>query len=142
MRRILIAIDDSPIAAHAADVGLELVRALGGEAAFIHVVDPAPATNPEGGIPAWELVAIDDQAGKRLLAAFHERAALTPPALEFARHGKPAEEIVEAAREWPADLIVVGSHGRGGIGRILLGSVAESVARHAPCPVLVVRAQV
>lgn len=47
---------------------------------------------------------------------------------------------VNAAKEWPADLIVIGSHGRGGVKRALLGSVAEGVMRHAPCPVLVVRA--
>lgn len=142
MKKVLIAIDESSIAAHAADVGLELVRAIGGEVAFIHIVDPASVMAPDGGVPASELLAIDEQAGKELLAGFRERAASTPPALEFARVGKPAEEIVRAAREWPADMIVIGSHGRGGIGRVLLGSVAESVARHAPCPVLVVRAQV
>jgi nucleotide-binding universal stress UspA family protein len=49
---------------------------------------------------------------------------------------------VRAAKAWPADLIVIGSHGRAGIVRTLLGSVAEGVMRHASCPVLVVRAQV
>jgi nucleotide-binding universal stress UspA family protein len=51
----------------------------------------------------------------------------------------PRHAIVEAAREWAADLIVIGSHGRTGIDRLLLGSVARSVVRHAPCPVDVVR---
>ena len=51
----------------------------------------------------------------------------------------PRHAIVDAAREWPADLIVIGSHGRRGIDRLLLGSVAESVVRHAPCSVDVVR---
>jgi nucleotide-binding universal stress UspA family protein len=46
---------------------------------------------------------------------------------------------VNAAKEWPADVIVIGSHGRAGVTRVLLGSVAEAVMRHAPCPVLVVR---
>jgi len=47
---------------------------------------------------------------------------------------------VKTAHEWPADLIVTGSHGRHGLGRVLLGSVAEAAIRHAPCSVLVVRA--
>jgi nucleotide-binding universal stress UspA family protein len=51
----------------------------------------------------------------------------------------PRHAIVEAAREWPADLIVMGSHGRRGMDRLLLGSVAESVVRHAPCSVHLVR---
>jgi nucleotide-binding universal stress UspA family protein len=50
----------------------------------------------------------------------------------------PRHAIVDAARDWPADLIVLGSHGRRGIDRLLLGSVAESIARHAPCPVDIV----
>ncbi len=141
MKKVLIAIDGSAIAAHAADVGIELARSLGGEVAFVHVVDPALCTISEGGIPASELQEIAERDGRRLLAAFHDRAPLTPPALEFARVGKPADEIVHSARQWPADLIVIGSHGRGGLGRVLLGSVAEGVMRHAPCPILVVRAQ-
>ena len=51
----------------------------------------------------------------------------------------PKHAIVEAAQEWPADLIVIGSHGRRGLDRLLLGSVAESVVRHAPCSVSIVR---
>ena len=47
--------------------------------------------------------------------------------------------IVEAATVWPADLIVIGSHGRTGLDRFLLGSVAESVMRHAPCSVEIVK---
>jgi nucleotide-binding universal stress UspA family protein len=55
--------------------------------------------------------------------------------------GTPATAITKAAKDWPADLIVIGSHGRSGMRRALLGSVAEGVMRNAPCPVLVVRAQ-
>ena len=51
----------------------------------------------------------------------------------------PRHAIIDAAREWPADLIVIGSHGRRGFERLFLGSVAESVVRHAPCSVHIVR---
>jgi len=54
--------------------------------------------------------------------------------------GDPAEEIVEFARERPCDLIVMGTHGRSGVSRVIMGSIAESVTRAAPCPVLTVRA--
>jgi universal stress protein A len=139
-RKILIAVDPSAFAARAADVGFDLARSLGAEVALIHVVDPSlDAYAPEGGIPVNELVALAQQDSKRLLAAFSQRAALQPAPLEFTHIGKTATEIVKAASEWPADLIVVGSHGRGGVERLLLGSVAESVTRHATCPVLVVR---
>ncbi|HUH05558.1 MAG TPA: universal stress protein [Kofleriaceae bacterium] len=56
-----------------------------------------------------------------------------------ARIGTPAKEIVELAAEATADILVVGTHGRSGVGRWLLGSVAEKVVRYAPCPVLVAR---
>lgn len=55
------------------------------------------------------------------------------------RVGSPAEEIVTLSREVDADLIVVGTHGFGGVRRLLLGSVADAVARHAACPVLIAR---
>ena len=54
--------------------------------------------------------------------------------------GEPRSVILETAKEWGADLIVVGSHGRRGLDRFLLGSVSEAVAIHAPCSVRVVRA--
>ncbi|AUH71351.1 universal stress protein [Legionella sainthelensi] len=53
--------------------------------------------------------------------------------------GRVAEVIVEAAKEWPADLLVIGTHGRRGFSRFFLGSVAENIVRIAPTPVLLVR---
>ena len=57
------------------------------------------------------------------------------------REGDPATEIIQEAESWPADLIVVGSHGHQGLKRLLLGSVAHSVTNHAPCSVEIVRAR-
>jgi nucleotide-binding universal stress UspA family protein len=58
---------------------------------------------------------------------------------ELVVHGEAASEIVRVAGERHVDLIVISSHGRTGLGRIIFGSTAESVVRHAPCPVLVVK---
>jgi len=141
-KRILVAVDDSVFAAHAADVGIDLAKSLQAELAFIHSVDSSVARPASDiGVPADKLIAMAQQEAKTLLSAFRERAGASPAALEFLEFGKPATKIVEGAKSWPADLIVVGSHGRGGVERLMLGSVAESVVRHAPCPVLVVRAQ-
>lgn len=139
-RRILLAVDDSPIAAHAAEVGVELAKALRAELAFIYVVDPGQSMVPESGVPAANLIALCERDARRLLAGFGERSSPESPPLEFVVVGKPAAEIVKTAKEWPADIIVIGSHGRSGVGRVVLGSVAEAVMRHAPCSVLVVRA--
>lgn len=140
-KRILIAVDESSFAAHAAGVGIELAKALNAELAFFHAIDPSSLSSPEGGIPADVLAATAEQDARSLLGAFRERAATRPAALEFLEFGKPASKIIEGAKTWPADLIVTGSHGRGRVEKLLLGSVAENVLRHAPCPVLVVRAQ-
>jgi nucleotide-binding universal stress UspA family protein len=55
------------------------------------------------------------------------------------RTGEARQQIIDYATEWPADLIVLGSHGRRGLNRFLLGSVSEGVVRHAPCSVEIVR---
>jgi nucleotide-binding universal stress UspA family protein len=121
-------------------VGAELAKALGAELAYVFAVDPAQSVAPESGVPAGELIALAEQDAKRLLARFRQRASQEPPPLEFVAVGKPASVIVTTAKEWPADVIVIGSHGRLGVERMMLGSVAEAVMRHASCSVLVVRA--
>jgi nucleotide-binding universal stress UspA family protein len=140
-RKILIAVDDDPVSVRAADVASELARALGGEVALIHVNDIVVAYAGDTGIPRKDLIAQTELEGKRLLSGFRQRLSLAPSTLEFVEVGTPATAITRAAKDWPADLIVIGSHGRSGMRRAMLGSVAEGVMRNAPCPVLVVRAQ-
>ena len=139
--KILIAVDDSAFAAHAADVGIELGRSLKAEVGFVHVFDPSVGPGTMWGVPADRLSEMSEQAGRHLLARFREQSAPRSDVPEFLKSGKPATDIVEVAKTWPADLIVMGSHGRGRIQSLLLGSVAQEVLHHAPCPVLVVRAQ-
>lgn len=141
-KRILIAIDQSTFAAHAADVGAELASQLGAEIAFITVVDPAEARAvADSGVSAADWLVILKRDAKSLLNAFVARRDMTPPPLQFLEEGKPAAKVVDAARNWPADLIVMGTHGRNAVANVLLGSVAQAVLRHAPCPVMVLRAK-
>ena len=140
-RKILIAIDSEPIAAHAADVGAEFARLAGADVAFIHVIDDALVNAADTGIQPDVLAASAKEDARKLIEEFRKRLPQQSSALEFVQIGTPLTEIVNAAKDWPADLIVIGSHGRGGVKRALLGSVAEGVMRHAPCPVLVVRAK-
>ena len=140
-RRVLIALDDSAIAAHAAEVGIELAISLKAQAALVYVVDPAPALQMDSGIPAAEWLATLKRDGQAFLATAAQRTG-EPPAYQFLREGKPADQILAAAREWEADVIVIGTHGRSGVSRLVLGSTAESVVRHALCPVLVVKPHV
>ena len=76
-----------------------------------------------------------------MLSGFRDRLSLPSSTHEFVQTGIPGPTIIQKAKEWAADLIVIASHGRSGVPRALLGSVAEEVIRNAPCPVLVVRAQ-
>lgn len=140
--KILIAVDESTFAARAADAGMDLALQLGAEVAFVTVVDSGSITyDPNSDIPPDEWLAMLKADSKNLLKAFASRRAIAPPPLEFLEVGKPEAKIVEAARNWPADLIVMGTHGRNAIANILLGSVAQGVLHHAPCPVMVLRAQ-
>lgn len=135
-KRVLIAVDGGTFAAHAAERGLELANELGAEVALLTVVDPCSlpmgVTDDE---ESW--LAMARQEGKDLLNAF--ASTRISPTLKFVETGSPIEKIVEAARNWPADLIVVGTRGRSALSSLVLGSVAQGVLRHAPCPVLVVR---
>jgi nucleotide-binding universal stress UspA family protein len=140
-KRILIAVDDSEFAARAADLGIELAKSLHAKLGFITVFDPSVGPGATWGVTAERLAEMSEQAAKRLLATFRERKASRSDVREFVEPGKPASKIIEVANTWPADLVVMGSHGRGKIKGLLLGSVSQEVLHHAPCPVLVVRAQ-
>lgn len=141
-KKILIAVDPSAFSAHAAGAGLDLAQQLDAEVAFVTVVDPAVTqAAADSGVPAEGWMAMAQRDAKDLLHDFRSRAPATRPALEFVETGNPVKKILEAARNWPADLIVMGTHGRGAVGSILVGSVAQGVLRQAHCPVMVLCAQ-
>jgi nucleotide-binding universal stress UspA family protein len=140
MRRILIATDGSPSAADAMRVALDLAVEQGAAVTFVHVVAPPLATPSE-----W----LDGATLLRPLAVREDEIVLDA-ALELARDagvdaevvvvaGNAADEIVAYADTIDADLIVVGSRGRGPLTSALLGSVSHDVLREARRPVLVAR---
>lgn len=143
--RILIAVADDEIAATVIETARNLATKLGARLALVHVVDLAvagavaavPLADGASPLATQEIVEAQEEAGE----GFIDRAArLAGGDVElFLREGSPAAEIVAAATEWQAGLIAVGTHGRGGLGRLVLGSVSESVLREAPCPVLTIR---
>ena len=140
-QRILIAVDSTAVAAHAAEVGLKLAEALRSDVAFIHVVDPAVGLGIESGVSASESIEAARQDAKGLLTSLTKQTAHGANVRQFVAVGNAAAEIAKTATDWPADLIVIGSRGHGRLEAALLGSVADSVLHHAPCSVLVVRAE-
>jgi nucleotide-binding universal stress UspA family protein len=141
-RRVLVALDGSPVAESVIPFILAIAGPLDMEVILLRVVQPEPPVVVEGGPP----IAVEDVEARRIDAEEY----LAPVAVELrgkgvrvtsqVRRGIPAEEIVAAAREAGADLIAMSTHGRGGLGRLLFGSVAEAVLRHAEIPVFLMRA--
>jgi nucleotide-binding universal stress UspA family protein len=110
----------------------------------VHVIEPMVPTLGYSGMTEPLPIAdisdqLEDSAERELpkIAECEECAGLEIE--ELIVHGEAASEIVRVAKDRKVDLIVVSSHGRTGLGRILFGSTAEAVVRHAPCPVLVVK---
>lgn len=136
-QQILVAVDGSEFAAHALQVASSMATALSAQIGLVHVID-VKLVNAETGVPADQQWAMLRAGGQELLDTAAAAIPIHPHPLKFLREGTSWEEVVQSAREWPADLIVVGTHGRSGLRRLLFGSTAEGVVRHAPVPVVVV----
>lgn len=143
IQTILVPVDFSPFSEHAFRWALDIATAQQAKIILVHAVHPlAHLAFPESfcvtDFPTMEQEL--KREAKKHLASF---AAITPPPTVPIETpvvmGDPVWEICQAATREHADLIVMGSHGRTGLSHVLLGSVAERVARHAPCPVLVAR---
>jgi nucleotide-binding universal stress UspA family protein len=103
------------------------------------------AVSAEGfGVMSVDVLGLLKEAGERVLADAKARvdAAGVPvdTLLVDSPNSRLSDHVTAVAKEWPAELIVIGTHGRRGIGRVLMGSDAEQVVRHAPVPVLLYRA--
>jgi nucleotide-binding universal stress UspA family protein len=136
-RSILVATDFSENAAQALDYAVALAARLGATVHAVNAITPVVLSSSmyaDALLPS--LIEGNEAALDALVAARRDKATLGTTTLEI---GDPRDIINATARSVAADLIVLGTRGRGGIARALLGSVAESVARTAPCPVLLIR---
>ena len=140
-KTILVPVDFSDTADLALDYGCRLAEKFGAVVHLLYVVEAAHIGPPGAALWGYSLPALV----KRLEDAAEMRMAALAPDYEtlvverVAKVGEPFVEIVRYARTADIDLIVIGSHGRGAVTHVLLGSVAERVIRTAPCPVLTVR---
>ena len=141
LKTILVPSDFSECSDAALRYGLELARRFDARLHLLHVVQD-PLTQPwaaEGfSAPLFEVVADWRKEAMERLAALVPAADATRVTVE-ATVAFPFNEIIRCATENNIDLIVMGTHGRGGMSHMLLGSIAEKVIRRSPCPVLTVR---
>lgn len=137
IRRILHPTDFSDSSRTAFDVACALARDYDAELVVCYV-EPWPVAHVVEGI-ALDLPIDDPDADVTRLAEIRPEDSAVR-ITRRRRRGEPAAEILAVAADEAADLIVMGTHGRGGLPRLVLGSVAESVMRKAVCPVLTVRA--
>jgi len=139
-RKILIATDGSEASEKAADFGIETLRSGGAKVYAVYVIDTGsygPVTADDKRSKKIERL---EGIGNKATSYIEEKAKAAGLEAESAvLSGKPAEEIVNFADEQKVDMIIVGSLGKGGIKRFMLGSVSEKVVRRAKIPVLVVR---
>jgi nucleotide-binding universal stress UspA family protein len=143
LHTILIATDFSDEAERAVAVGARLARQLEAKVILFHAYDPLPL-GPVVAYPAqlWAgadfALSLQDEADKRLAETRERWLADLRVELANVPLGSASMGICDYARDHGVDLVVVGTHGRTGMARILIGSVAEQVVRHAPCAVLTV----
>ena len=143
-RRILVATDFSEPAKAALDYGRSFARAYGARLCLLHVVDDIATRTAEltGSFVSVDRVQqrmeADARARLEALLDDEDREVLRPE-LVVLRSGAPAQTILAFADGHQTDLIVVGTHGRTGLSRLFMGSVAQHIVRMAPCPVLTVR---
>ena len=144
-QRILVAVDGSDISMQALHEAIALSKEMNANLRIIHVVDEYRVNFVGADIDYLVLEASFKEYGQNVLdnmekIARQSKVKVDSQLVEIKEHsGRTAEKIISAAKAWPADLIVVGTHGRSGFHHLLLGSVAEGIIRIAPMPVLLIR---
>ena len=147
-KKILIATDGSDLAARALEHGAQLAKTVDAEVVVVTVIEPAALMG--GGYasvagtvydPVPELIEAQKEATTKLLQGALAKVSAFGVAVtsEYVDNSFPAEGIISTAERVGADLIVMGSHGRRGLGRLLLGSQTNEVLAHTKLPVLVTR---
>lgn len=145
-QNIVVATDLSDCSKAATETAALYAKSFGAKVTMVHAFDPTPYIPPiaiPGPTDLLETAAkevrksIQEALAEERDRVFGEQAGHVE--LTVLRHHAPGVAVVDYAKDHHNDLIIVGSHGRTGLSRVFLGSVAERIVRHAPCAVLVVR---
>jgi nucleotide-binding universal stress UspA family protein len=149
VNRILIAIDDSPLSEHAAELGFSIAKQFSAEVGLVNIVEPMvyPVTTNDSitGIPTMvpdinevELMHEQTNISESIIDRYLKKYQGELTVSHFSDYGDTASGIISCSKAFNADLIVLGTHNRTGLDRLLMGSVSEHVVRHSEVPVLVV----
>ncbi len=141
IRTILVPIDFGDTSEYALDAAIDLAAVIGAKIHLVHVYQVPVYAFPDAGLIAGPEVSVrlSEAAQKGLQAVTERFQHRGVPLSSTLRQGSPHEEVLAAAREVDADLIVMGTHGRSGLAHALLGSVTERVVRTSTVPVLTIR---
>ncbi len=134
--RIMVAVDQSDQSRYAMEIARKLAAAVHADLTLIHVVHLPPATHPDLAYLDISARPACLEGGQELLDAL--AAECGPRTYKVLREGDPATQIVDAATRLGADLLVMGTHGRGRFASVVIGSVAQHVMQKAVCPVMCV----
>ena len=144
-QRILVPLDGSPTSNCGLTEAMKLAKLTGAHLRLLHVVDEMPfIISAEGyGAMTTDVLALLREAGEKILqqarTLVKDNGIPVDTVLFDSFGGRVCDRVVEQVKEWHADLVVLGTHGRRGVRRMLLGSDAEQVLRTSPVPVLLVR---
>ena len=144
VKRILVPVDFSEDSLNALRYARDFAKPLGAQLVILYVIEPiyyaTPSdmyvSSPNIGMLMEEQRRIGKEQLQRLAADLKKKGQRFRAVIKC---GAPAQVVADTAKSLKADMIVMGTHGRTGIAHVLMGSVAEKVVRHAPCPVLTVR---
>ena len=150
-KKVLIGIDDSRHAEHAAEYGFDIARKFNAMVGLVNIIEPVIIPQSSGGIDPimgmpmqgsgieeMELLDIQKDQSQNITDTIIKKFAGDMAVAHFSEFGSTGDGILNCAKEFSADLIVLGTHSRTGFDRLLMGSVAEHVVRHSEVPVLVV----
>lgn len=140
-KTLLVPVDFSDTSNLALDYAVDLAKALGGKVVVMHAYELPVYGFPDGALVATVEIAtrIMNGAQAGLAALIEKRKGKGVEITSVLRQGVPWDEVHSVAEEVNADMIVIGTHGRGGLARALLGSVAEKIIRTSTRPVLTIR---
>jgi universal stress protein A len=139
LKRVLVPVDFSDCSRKALAYAVPFAKQFGAELVIAYVVQPYIPVPEMSAVDTTDMLAQMRESGKSELEKLRLSITADVKIETLLRVGHPAQEIVKAAAEIDADLILLSTHGRTGLGRMFFGSVAEHVTRYAGCPVLTVR---